>query len=164
MTSRPLFMKPLFWFSTDFRVLDYLWIGYMKTGWPPFPLFLNFFMKFRFSGLLPQMEWIADYNPLWRTQLNLQRPSNPFTRNLIPSFWWYSASFDILEVIVDKHSRTLALWICGTDIVTNQRFKRTRPCTTVRDLEYILEQYSFQEYTTCWVFLALCHMTASRIT
>ena len=35
---------------------------------------------------------------------------------------------------------------------------KTRPCTTVRDSEDILEQSSFQKYITCWVFLALCHM------
>ena len=34
---------------------------------------------------------------------------------------------------------------------------QTRPCTTVRDSEDILEQLLFQKYT-CWVFLALCDM------
>ena len=32
---------------------------------------------------------------------------------------------------------------------------KTRPCTTVRDSEDILEQSSFRKFTACWVFLAL---------
>ena len=40
----------------------------------------------------------------------------------------------------------------------NKWIIRTRPCTTVRDSEDILEQSSFQKYTTCWVFLAFRHM------
>ena len=43
----------------------------------------------------------------------------------------------------------------------------TRPCTTVRDSEDILEQSPFQKYTTCWVFLALyfafAHLTHGNI-
>ena len=37
------------------------------------------------------------------------------------------------------------------------KYSQTRPCTTVRDSEDILEQSPFQIYTTCWVFLALRH-------
>ena len=36
--------------------------------------------------------------------------------------------------------------------------KKTRLCTTMRDSENILEQSSFQKYTTCWVFVVLCHV------
>ena len=43
----------------------------------------------------------------------------------------------------------------------------TRPCTTVRDSEDILQQSPFQKYTTCWVFLALyfafAHLTYGNI-
>ena len=43
----------------------------------------------------------------------------------------------------------------------------TRPCTTVRDSEDILDQSPFKKYTTSWVFLALyfalAHLTHGKI-
>ena len=47
------------------------------------------------------------------------------------------------------------------------KIEKTRPCTTVRDSEDILEQSPFQKYSTCWVFLALyfafAHLTHGNI-
>jgi len=45
----------------------------------------------------------------------------------------------------------LSFWL----FALQKKVKGTRPRTTVRDSEDILEQSSFQKYTTCWVSLAL---------
>ena len=58
-----------------------------------------------------------------------------------------------------QHNETLKSLALGglpqTLIAPDRNWDKTRPCTTVRDSEDILEQSPFQKYTTCWVFLAL---------
>ena len=77
----------------------------------------------------------------------------------------------LLETLQPTYQTSWRIWIFfGLLNLTPKRKRnvvKTRPCTTVRDSEDILERSPFQKYTTCWVFLALnfafAHLTHGNI-
>ena len=143
---------------------------------------------------MAEVQAAASRGPMWHRE---SKPLGTNFETKIFKFWWFLGPSDQNELyhtpllskiwdlndrqkIVNNPFKTILLciwWPAGAGksfkcifcITTDfkQHSYVTRPCTTVRDSEDILEQSPFQKYTTCWVFLALyfafAHLTHGSI-